>query len=101
MIRNYFKLAWRSLIRNKISSIINIGGLAVGLATSIIIMLVVADEFSYDKFHANLSEIYLLMKNQKESGGIHTGSSTAGPIAGVLHSEMPEVKYAARVSYSG
>ena len=101
MLKSYFKMAWRSLIKNKISSVINIGGLAVGLATSILITLVVVDEFSYDKFHSNLGNIYLLMKNQKQGGGISTGDATAGPMAASLRNEMPETKYAARVAYSG
>jgi len=61
MLKNYFKTAWRNLIKNKVSSFINIIGLSVGLATSIIIMLVVVNEFSYNKFNTNLKDIYLLM----------------------------------------
>jgi len=94
-------MAWRSLIKNKVSSVINIGGLAVGLATSIVILLLIADEFSYDKFHSNLPNLYLLMKNQQHSDGISTGSSTAGPMAAAFRNEMPETKYAARVAYFG
>ena len=101
MFKNYLKLAWRSLLKNRVSSFINIAGLAVGLATGILIMLVVADEFSYDGFHTNLREIYFVMKNQKQNGGIHTGQSTAGPLAPALRHEMPEVKYAARVADAG
>ncbi|GAC1453463.1 MAG: hypothetical protein NVSMB7_16150 [Chitinophagaceae bacterium] len=101
MFESYFKMAWRSLIKNKISSIINIGGLAVGLATSIIIMLLIVDELSYDKFHANLPNIYLLMKNQKHADGISTGDASAGPMAASLRNEMPETKYAARIAYFG
>src|ERR1700694_4807641 len=101
MLKSYFKMGWRSLLKNKVSSFVNIAGLAVGLATAVIIMLVVVDEFSYDGFHKNIGEIYLLMKNQKQIGDIHTGMSTAGPMAAALRNEMPEVKYAARVSYAG
>ncbi|MDB5280293.1 MAG: transporter permease [Ferruginibacter sp.] len=101
MIKNYLKIAWRSLLKNKVSSVINITGLALGLATSIIIMLVVLKEFSYDKFNAHFDDIYLLMKNQKEMDGISTGSSTAGPMAATFRDELPETKYAARVSFFG
>ena len=94
-------MAWRSLVKNKLSSFINIGGLAVGLATSIIILLLVADEFSYDKFHVNLPNLFLLMNNQQHADGISTGSSTAGPVAAAMRNEMPETKYAARVAYFG
>jgi ABC-type antimicrobial peptide transport system permease subunit len=99
MFKNYFKTAWRNLIKNKVSSFINIIGLAVGLATSIIIMLVVVNEFSYDKFNTNLKDIYLLMKNQKRADGISTGDATAGPMAATLRNEMPETKYASRIAY--
>lgn len=101
MFKNYIKIAWRSLLKNKTSSFINISGLAVGLATSIIIMLVIVNELSYDKYNANLSDIYLLMKNQKHVDGISTGDATAGPMAATFRSEMPETKYAARVAYFG
>ncbi len=99
MFKNYFKTAWRNLLKNKTSSFINISGLAVGLATSIIIMLVVVNEFNYDKFNINLKAIYLLMKNQKQVDGISTGDATAGPMAASLRNEMPETKYVSRVAY--
>ena len=99
MLKNYFKIAWRNLLKNKISSFINISGLAVGLATSIIIMLLVVNEISYDKFNTNLKDIYLLMKNQKQVDGISTGDATAGPMAASLRNEIPETKYAARVAH--
>ena len=92
-------MAWRNLFKNKVSSFINITGLAVGLATSIIIMLVVVNDFSYDKFNTNLKDIYLLMKNQKQADGISTGDATAGPMAATLRNEMPGTKYASRVAY--
>ncbi len=99
MLRNYFLTAWRNLFINKTSSFINICGLAVGLATGILIMLVVLDELNYDKFQSNLQSIYLVMKNQKRVDGISTGEATAGPLAASIRSEMQEAKYAARVAH--
>lgn len=101
MIRNYFKIAWRNLLKNRTTSFINIGGLSVGLAVAIIIMLWVSDEYSYDKFHAHLPDIYRIMQNEKQGGEIATFQSIPGPLAATLRSEMPEIKYAARVSYPG
>ena len=101
MFKNYFKTAWRNLLINRVSSLINISGLAIGLATSIMIMLVVMNEFSYDKFNTHLKDIYLVMKNQQHADGISTGDATPGPIASALGSEMPGVKYAARIAYFG
>ena len=100
MIKNYFKIAWRSLTKNKVSSFINIGGLSIGLATAIIIMLVIVNEVSYDKFNTNLSDIRLLMRNQDMNGDIITGKQTPGPLAASVRTEIPEVKYAARESQS-
>ena len=99
MIRNYFKIAWRNLIRNKFVSAINIGGLAVGLAVAFIIMAWVKDEVSYDKFHKELPKIFAVMQNIKQGGEVLTTQSVPGPLAEDLRSEVPEVQYAARVSY--
>jgi putative ABC transport system permease protein len=96
MLKSYFLMAWRNLLKHKASSFINIGGLAVGLTTSILVLLYLVNEFSYDRFHAHLSNLYLLEKNQQQTDGISTGSSSAGPMAGALRTGMPEVEYAAR-----
>jgi len=101
MLKNYFKLAWRSLIKNKFSGLLNISGLAVGLTTGILMMLWVADELSYDQFYAGLADIHLLMNQERRGGEIQTGRSTCGPLAAALRNEMPEVKAVARVSQTG
>lgn len=101
MLKSFLILAWRNLIKNKIASVVNIGGLIVGLSSCILILLMIVDEFSYDAFHRNLSSIYLLMKNQQNADGVNTGNATAGPMAAALRNEMPETKYAARVAYFG
>ena len=96
MFKNYFRLTFRNLLKNKVSSIINIGGLAVGLATGIIILLEIVNEVSYDKFNTNLADTYLLMKNQNLGGDIKTGNTTPGSLASSVLNEIPEIKYAAR-----
>ena len=98
MIKNYFKIAFRNLVRNKVSSVINIGGLSVGLATGIIILLVIVDELSFDKFNTNLNDIHLLMKNETTGGEISTGRVMPGPLAVSVRNEIPEIKYTVRVS---
>jgi len=60
MVRNYFKIAFRNIIRNKVFTLINILGLAVGMACFILITLWLQDELSYDKFHANKDNLYML-----------------------------------------
>ncbi len=99
MIKNYFKIAWRNLLKNRATSFINIAGLSVGLAVAIIIMLWVSEEYSFNKFHTHLPNIYAMMQNEKQGGEIYTTQSVPGPLATSLRSEIPEIKYAARVSY--
>ncbi len=97
MINSYLVMGWRTMRRNKVSSLINISGLTLGLATAILIMLVIADELKYDTFHRDLHRNYFLMTNQTTSSGISTGKSSAGPIAEALRTDFPEVIYTARV----
>lgn len=96
MLKSFFKMAWRSLLKNKVSSIVNISGLAVGLATGIIILLVIVDELSYDHFNKNLADIRLLMKNQYMPDYVNTSKTTPGQLAAAVRAEIPEIKYAAR-----
>ena len=58
MLKNYFKIAWRNLARNKAFSFINIFGLSVGLATCLLIMLYILDETSYDKHQKDAARIF-------------------------------------------
>lgn len=101
MIRHYLKISLRNLLRHRSSSIINISGLAIGMATGILILLVILHEWNYDKFHKNLQDTYLVMKNQQHKDDIGTGDPTPGPLAPQLRTEMPETKYAARLAYFG
>ena len=100
MIKNYLKIAWRSLIGNKFVSVINIGGLGIGLAVAFIIMAWVKDEVSYDTFHKDLPQLYSVMQNINQGGEVLTTHSVPGPLAENLRTEVPEIGYAARVSYA-
>lgn len=101
MFRNYFRHGWRNLLNNKMSTLINTGGLAIGLTISIIIMMWIMDEFSYDMFHKNGSYTYLMMNNRKVEGGWHTGDNTQAPLAVKLKQDFPDVKYATRRAFGG
>ncbi len=79
MIRNYLKIAWRNLLKNKVFSLINIGGLAVGMGVAILIALWVYDELSFNKYHANYDRIAQVMQNQTWNGEI--GTQEANPAA--------------------
>lgn len=69
MFRNYLKIAWRNIIRNKVSSIVNIFGLAVGICACVIIYLIVSYELSFDTFHPDNERIYRVMGDVTESTG--------------------------------
>jgi putative ABC transport system permease protein len=97
MIKNYFKTAWRNLRKNKMYSVINITGLAIGLACCLAIGLFVADEFSYDRFHKNYENIYRIVETQKQADGIYNVAVTPGPLAAALSKDFPEVKQATHI----
>lgn len=99
MIRNYFKIAWRSLWKNKGYSAINIFGLTIGLSASIFIFLWVVDELSFDKFHSNSNRIFkVLVNNKYPDGKIETYPATPAKLKDVIKNEIPEVELAAQYS---
>ena len=68
MFKNYLKIAWRNIRKNKTFSIINITGLAIGLSCFLLIALYVMDELSYDKFYPNADRIYRINSDIKFGG---------------------------------
>lgn len=82
MIKNYFKIAFRNLQRNKIFSLINIFGLSVGLACAMLILLYVKDEVSYDKFHKNVANIYRVVTDNKDNQGNQRKEGNSGYLQG-------------------
>jgi putative ABC transport system permease protein len=98
MFKNYFKTAWRNLIKDKQFSLLNLLGLSTGLACVLLIFLWVNDELSIDKFNANDSQLYQVMKTSPDAdGGISTYPSTPGLLAQYMEKELPEVEYATGV----
>ena len=96
MLKSYFIIALRNLLRNKSTSVINIGGLILGLTTGIVICLVMVYAFGFDKFHAHYKDIYLLEMNQPYAGTLYTGNETPGPLGPALQKEIPSLKYVVR-----
>ena len=84
MIKNYLLTAFRSLLRYKGYSFINIAGLAIGMACSILIMVWVAHELSYDRFNEKLDRLYRLVQTQYYSSGPLTTTCMPGPIANII-----------------
>lgn len=100
MLKNYFKTAWRNLIRNKAFSFINICGLALGLACSLLIILWVQDERSVDGFHVNNKQLYQVYERWHQDGKVEASYPTQGLLAGELKKEIPEVQYASGFEYA-
>src|SRR5882724_5193558 len=101
MLKNYFKTAWRNLVKNKFYSAINIAGLTAGLAIGILILLWVQDELNFDMFHKNAKNIYRLENQVGTGSSIQIWSVTNAPIATRAKAELPDVKDAVRISYNG
>jgi len=100
MFKNYLKVALRNIWRNKVFSFINVFGLALGLACSLLIILWVSDELRYDQFHARGARIYQVMENQAWSGvEVNTTQATPGTLAPALKAEIPEVELSAKVTW--
>jgi putative ABC transport system permease protein len=102
MIRNYLKIAWRNILNNKVYSAINILGLAAGMAVALIIGLWVFNEFSYDKFLPNYTQLYRVEINfSSQHDGEHTQTAVPIPLADVLRKEVPGIKRAAETDWVG
>jgi len=89
MIKNYIKTAWRSLLRNKSYTAINIAGLAIGIAACLLIFLVVQFETSFDNFHSKKNNIYRVVTAFSNPDGVHLNSGTPLPISKGLRTDFP------------
>lgn len=96
MFRNYIITAYRNLLRRKGYSLINISGLAIGIASSILIILFVSDEMSYDRHHANANRIYRVCMKARMQGTDFDAPVTPAPLAGTVMADYPEVLSAVR-----
>lgn len=101
MFRNYIKIAWRSFLRNKSFSAINILGLSIGIAVCFIISLFVQEELSYDRFNTKATDIYRIEFNANFNGGKINESNVMAPVAQTLQRDYPEVKEVTRLRMLG
>ena len=101
MFKNYFKVAWRNLQKNKIFSFINIAGLGLSLAAFWLIALFIAQELSYDRYHKNADRIYRLASHGKWEGDKFDITGTSAPTANALKNEFPEVEQTVRIDAEG
>ena len=97
MLRNYLKIAFRSLIKNRTYSLINILGLSVGISVSLIIFLYVSHEYSYDRFHANANNVYRLLCKINYGGQEIQTTAMSVPFGPILKDNNPDVENYVRV----
>lgn len=97
MIGHHLTIALRGIARYKGAFAINVTGLATGLASAMLISLWVMDEMNVNRHNAKDAQLYQVMQNIDESGGINTGSGTPGILAEALGAEIPEVEFATAV----
>jgi putative ABC transport system permease protein len=98
MLRNYLKIAWRNLTKNKVYFVINTLGLAIGMAASLLILSYVAHERSYDDFHPGIDRLFRVELDSYQNGKLAFKSATSYPaIAPTLKKDYPEVEETARL----
>jgi putative ABC transport system permease protein len=100
MIKNYLKIAWRNLVRNKGFAITNLLGLTIGITCTIFIFLWVNDELTYDKFNTNYKTIYQVIANRDFKNSIFTDNNMVFPLAKSLETGYPQIKNAVMSSYA-
>lgn len=101
MIKNYFKVAWRNLLKSKFFSAINIFGLAIGMAVALLIGLWVYHESSYDKFLPGYESAYQVRRNFDSNGDTLNFTSTSLKLADALRREVPELEYVVETDWMG
>src|ERR1700746_124259 len=97
MIKSYLKIAWRSLMKNKTFSFINIFGLSVGLTCCMLVTIYLYHEVSYDKYHKNIDQLYQLGTVFIGDGKESKTPNTPAPMATAMQKEFPEIIGTARL----
>jgi putative ABC transport system permease protein len=101
MLKSYFVVAIRNVLKHKFFAAINILGMTIGIAASLFIILYISDELSYDKFHKNADRIYQVGLHGKIGGQDIMTATTCPPLAAALVTDIPEVKSSTRLSGNG
>ena len=101
MIKNYLKIAWRNLLKNKVYSVINITGLATGMAVALLVGLWIWDELSFNSNHQNHSQLAQVMLNQTSKGETYTDETIAMPLGDALRTRHAgDFKYVSLTSWN-
>jgi putative ABC transport system permease protein len=101
MLLSYFKTAWRNIIRSKGYSVLNVLGLATGMAVTLLIGLWVFYQYSYNHFLPDYQRIYQVKSNYDANADVHTENSVPPKLADVLRAEFPEVEYVSETDWFG
>src|SRR6476659_2864844 len=97
MFKNYFKIAARHLVKQKMYSAVKIGGFALSVAACLLIALYIKDELSYDKNWAYADRIYRITGEYNNNGKMETGADWPAPMAKALREDFPEVEKSGRL----
>ena len=101
MLRNFFKIAIRNIAKQKFYSALNILGLTIGMAGTLMAILYVSDELSYDQFHSDIDRMYRVGLHGKIAGQDIRVTSTCAPMSVALVAEIPEIDESIRISQRG
>src|SRR5678815_1537550 len=84
MLQNYFKPAWRNMLHNRTSSLINISGLSIGIACALLIAIFIKNELSYERFHRDANRIFQVTLNGNMDGQEFWAGNTPPPVGAAL-----------------
>lgn len=101
MLKSYFITTWRSLVKNKVNSFINITGLAIGMACTLLITLYIANELSYDRFYPQKDQIYRINTDFKFGGADMQMARTADVMGPTLKKDYPQIETYTRIYADG
>jgi len=100
MLKNYLKIVSRSFFKQKTFSLINLSGLAIGVAAFLLVLLWIQDEINHNLFHTNVDQLYQVFENQQyEDNNILTTAVTPGQLSKAIKEEVPEVSMTARTTW--
>ena len=97
MLTNYFRIAWRNLLKDRQFTLLNLLGLSTGLVCSLLLYLWIADELKVDKFNEKDPQLYQVMSNFNTDHGVKTGIGTPGLLGQALSREIPAIEYSVSI----
>jgi ABC-type antimicrobial peptide transport system permease subunit len=100
MLKNYWAIAWRTILKSKGYSALNILGLAIGMAVALLIGLWAYNEYSYDRFLPDCQQLYQVRRNFNSNGDTLNFTSTSLKLAETLRRQVPEIQYVAESEYT-